>query len=78
MYCVTGPEKLSPRINSSCNIDFSGNLPELMNPVTLNFQVIPEIVCRRLSPSLLSMWGALVLVNQVKGPNQVRLNQVIN
>ena len=50
-------------INQSCNLNFSG---------------IPEIVCRRLSPSLLSMWGDLVLVNQVKGPNQVIINQVIN
>ena len=55
-----------------------GQLPELIDPVTSNFQVIPEIVCRRLSPSLLSMWGALVLVNQVKSPNQVTINQVMN
>ena len=44
---------------------FFRQLPELTNP---DFQVIPESVCRRLSPSLLSMWGALVLVNQVKRP----------
>ena len=55
---------------------FSGNYREKINPVI--FQVIPEIVCRRLSPSLLSMWGALVLVNQGKGPNHVIINQVTN
>ena len=38
-------------------------------------------MCRRLSPSLLSMWVALVsgasVINQVKGPNQVKIKQVI-
>ena len=54
---------------------------ELILPAVFNFQVIPEIVCRRLSPSLLSMWVALFpgasVINQVKGPNQVIIKQVM-